>query len=66
VKPEHAIKIIMSQHWDMWACNCWICAVGRENGIYASDTLIRKREVKPYVSVDGANSDMTNESKGDK
>ena len=26
------VEIIMTQHWDMAACNCWVCTKGREAG----------------------------------
>lgn len=33
MKPEEIVERIMTQHWDLSACNCWICANGRAAGL---------------------------------
>lgn len=32
MKPKEIVERIMSQHWDMAACPCWICKEGRKSG----------------------------------
>lgn len=29
MNAKEVIERIMSQHWDMAACHCWICEAGR-------------------------------------
>jgi len=31
---EQVVGQIMRQHWDMAACRCWVCKVGRKLGIH--------------------------------
>jgi len=31
-KLEEIVERIMTQHWDMAACRCWVCQAGREAG----------------------------------
>jgi len=30
--PKDIVEAIMTQHWDMAACPCWICEVGQSAG----------------------------------
>jgi hypothetical protein len=30
---ETILEIIMTQHWDLAACPCWVCSHARENGV---------------------------------
>ena len=34
---EGIVERIMTQHWDMAACQCWVCKAGREVGCHAVD-----------------------------
>lgn len=34
------VEIIMSQHWDMVACQCWICVEGRKAGCRPRDRYL--------------------------
>ena len=31
--PKDIVEKIMTQHWDIAACQCWICKHGREMGL---------------------------------
>ncbi len=39
------VSVIMTQHWDMAACPCWICKAGRAAGLYPTEDFTdwRKR-----------------------
>ncbi len=58
-KLESCIEIIeriMSAHWDMIACRCWVCTKGRELGCTPRDIYLPHEEDndKRYpVPVDG-------------
>jgi hypothetical protein len=30
MNPKEIVERIMTSHWDMAACQCWICRAGRE------------------------------------
>jgi len=30
--PQDIVERIMAMHWDLAACQCWICRYGREMG----------------------------------
>ncbi|KKL53659.1 hypothetical protein LCGC14_2273250 [marine sediment metagenome] len=34
---EGIVTQIMTQHWDLHACNCWVCEAGRRIGIGAQE-----------------------------
>ena len=31
---QEIVERIMTQHWDMAACQCWVCMAGREAGCH--------------------------------
>jgi len=33
MSAEEIVERIMTQHWDMAACTCWICRHGRAEGL---------------------------------
>jgi hypothetical protein len=33
MSPEQIVERIMTQHWDMAACRCWVCHEGRLAGL---------------------------------
>jgi hypothetical protein len=35
MSAEEIVEQIMTMHWDMAACPCWICKQGRELGLHA-------------------------------
>ena len=38
------VEIIMTQHWDMAACNCWVCTKGREAGCSPMEKYLPMRK----------------------
>ncbi len=50
-KAAAIISQIMTMHWDMAACRCWVCEAGRQIGCGASDQYLRWRDKMEYVSV---------------
>lgn len=53
--PENIVEITMAQHWDMVACNCWICEAGRKNGIgaYHENLPHVRKDDLGFVRIDG-------------
>lgn len=37
------IERIMTEHWDMKACECWICREGRKNGCGSQEKYLRHK-----------------------
>ena len=33
MKNKEILERIMTQHWDMHACECWVCTEARVNGL---------------------------------
>lgn len=52
---KEIIERIMTEHWDMAACHCWICDAGRELGFAPQDEYLRhKSKIKVgRVTVEG-------------
>ncbi len=48
--PTEIVERIMTQHWDMAACQCWVCRDGREAGCRPRDAYLRSEEFA-YVDV---------------
>jgi len=47
MNAQEVIERIMTQHWDIAACHCWICEAGRELGYHAQDAyLLHKSKIK--------------------
>lgn len=44
------LEIILTQHWDMKACECWVCVAARENGIRPQDYYLNCRMPKVRVA----------------
>lgn len=50
--PAEIVQLIMTQHWDLGACPCWVCCAGRVFGLHAtSDFLGFRSQGFEYVSV---------------
>ena len=53
---EEIIERIMTDHWDMAACPCWVCVEGRANGLHPQGRYLRHRQApedrRPKVRVD--------------
>jgi hypothetical protein len=37
---QQIIEIIMTQHWDLKMCDCWVCRAGRELGYAPRETYL--------------------------
>ncbi len=45
------IERIITQHWDLKACNCWVCEAGREAGCRPREEHLKWRGTFGYVDV---------------
>lgn len=50
--PTDILEAIMTQHWDMEACGCWVCRAGREAGCRPRDGFLPRQLPLPTVWVD--------------
>lgn len=46
------VEIIMTQHWDMAACKCWICCMGREAGCHPREEHLRWRGTYAFARME--------------
>lgn len=46
------IERIMTQHWDLAACRCWVCVEGRDAGLCPRERYLLRGE-RPDVRVTG-------------
>ena len=46
------IEIIMTQHWDMIACPCWICRMGCEAGCHPREEHLRWRGTYAFAMME--------------
>lgn len=46
--PAEIIERIMTQHWDVKACQCWVCEEGRKAGLRPRDIYL---DYKPENAV---------------
>ena len=54
MSPEEIVQRIMTQHWDMAACPCWICEAGRGAGLRPTSAYpTRPTDETPSVRVSG-------------
>ena len=51
MSAEDIIRQIMTMHWDMDACRCWVCEAGRELGFHANEAYLEWRGTFEYVKV---------------
>lgn len=50
---DDIVMMIMTQHWDISACQCWVCQAGRAAGLHpTSDFLEWRRHGYEPVHVD--------------
>lgn len=45
------VEQIMTQHWDLKACECWVCKAGRDAGCRPRDQYLDWRPHLAMVSV---------------
>lgn len=48
---QEIVERILTQHWDMAACRCWICEAGREAGCRPREQYLPRTE--KLVTVEG-------------
>ena len=41
---QEIIERIMTQHWGMAACHCWICEAGRKLGYHPKDVYLPHKD----------------------
>lgn len=62
-EPQDAddiVMVIMTMHWDMAACQCWVCRRGRELGLHStSDFLDWRQAGRGFVDVKPSTVDTT-------
>ena len=51
MNAQEIIEQIMTQHWDMAACRCWVCEAGRALGHRPNDKYTNWRGRLEYVDV---------------
>lgn len=53
MKPKDIVRRIMTMHYDLAACHCWVCEAGRDAGLHArSDLPMHATPEFPAVHVD--------------
>jgi hypothetical protein len=51
---QEIVERIMTQHWDLAACPCWVCSKGREAGCRPREKYLSAGEERlEFVNVDG-------------
>ena len=48
--PE-IVQQVMTMHWDIMSCRCWVCVAGRENGLHPNEAFLDWRGKFEYVDV---------------
>ena len=53
-EAERIIEVIMTQHWDMAACPCWVCKKGRKAGFRPREDYLSRniKENLGHVTVE--------------
>ena len=47
MNAEEIVERIMTEHWDMPACHCWVCEAGRKLRLHPQDRYLpHKSEIK--------------------
>ncbi len=40
---EEIVERIMTAHWDIFACNCWVCRSARQFGLAPQDEYLQHK-----------------------
>ena len=48
---QDTLERIMTQHWDMIACRCWVCVEAREEGCRPREVFLRPEARRDTVTV---------------
>lgn len=51
MSPKEIVERIMSQHWDMAQCNCWVCKNGRDADCKPREEYLRHKSKVKLASV---------------
>ncbi len=51
MNAEEIIELVMTQHWDIAACMCWICREGRATGCHARPSHLEAARKRQPVDV---------------
>ena len=52
MKPKEIVERIMTQHWDIAACRCWICREGRKAGCKPKDEYLPHKSSTQFERVE--------------
>jgi hypothetical protein len=50
MRNEEILERIMTQHWDMKACDCWVCTAARANGLRPKEQYLYQKQPRVRVS----------------
>lgn len=67
MNAQEIVERIMTSHWDIRACPCWVCEAGRDLGFCARDEyfgLINHRYPDPWILEDFIDEDEAAEAAG--
>ena len=48
MRPKEIVERIMTKHWDMAACKCWVCREGRKAGCHPIDQYLPRKSKKQF------------------
>ena len=51
MNAQEIIERIMSHHWDLTACDCWICQEGRKLGFGAREEYLEHKSKEAVAHV---------------
>ncbi len=43
-RDEADIERIMTRHWDLAACPCWLCKAGRAHGLHPREEYLHEEQ----------------------
>lgn len=49
MNAKEIIERIMTQHWDIVLCNCWVCDAARQNGFSAREKYLYDKKSRVIV-----------------
>jgi len=51
MEPKEIVERIMTQHWDVAVCSCWVCQEGRKAGCHPMDSYLPHKTKEKYGRV---------------
>jgi len=52
LEATEIVEVIMTQHWDIAACQCWICKAGREIDLHPTRRFLPRKSKYGKVRVE--------------